>query len=73
LRVYAFLLSLAFVVVSPRSADAYIDPGTGSYVFQALVAALLSVGFFVKSQWRRWRDALIRRKARTERDDVTPS
>jgi hypothetical protein len=32
---------------------AYIDPGTGSMIWQGLVAALLAVGVTIKIFWRR--------------------
>jgi hypothetical protein len=35
--------------LSARSAAAYIDPGTGSYLFQLLAAGLLSSLFFMKT------------------------
>lgn len=43
--VYGALLFLLF----PRQAHAYLDPGTGSYFFQMLIAGLLGSLFFVKS------------------------
>ncbi|MFH1536087.1 MAG: hypothetical protein ABIC96_03390 [Patescibacteria group bacterium] len=33
----------------PKPAYAYLDPGTGSYLFQILIAGLLGSLFFVKS------------------------
>ncbi len=47
--VFAFLLILA----STREAYAYIDPGTGSYVIQLIIAGLVGVGFAVKVYWGR--------------------
>jgi hypothetical protein len=32
---------------------AYIDPGSGSFVFQAVVGTALAVGLTVKMFWRR--------------------
>jgi hypothetical protein len=32
---------------------AYIDPGTGSYVIQILIAAFVSISFAVKIFWKR--------------------
>jgi hypothetical protein len=29
----------------------YIDPGSGSYLVQAVIAAVLGVGFFFKNIW----------------------
>lgn len=34
---------------------AYIDPGSGSYLFQILIASLLAVGVSVKVFWKRIR------------------
>lgn len=31
---------------------AYLDPGSGSYLIQILVAALLGGGFVIKSFWK---------------------
>lgn len=36
----------------------YIDPGTGSYVFQILIASLLAVSFVVRSFWDKIKLAL---------------
>lgn len=29
----------------------YIDPGSGSYLIQIIIAAVLGIGFFFKSFW----------------------
>ena len=34
-------------------ASAYLDPGTGSFVFQALIAMGLGAAFTMKMYWRR--------------------
>lgn len=44
-------LLFLFVIVSPRSAHAYLDPGTGSYIFQIIIAGLLGAAFAVKVFW----------------------
>ena len=31
----------------------YIDPGSGSYLVQAIIAAVLGAGFWIKSSWHR--------------------
>lgn len=36
---------LGVVLVSEQSTLAYIDPGTGSLIYQALLAGLLGLGF----------------------------
>jgi hypothetical protein len=50
--------ALAFVAAP---AWAYLDPGTGSYVFQVVAAALVSVGFLARAYWHRLRTLLGRR------------
>lgn len=46
---FGYLLVLLAV---PGRAQAYLDPGTGSYLIQVLLAALLAVGVTVKVYWR---------------------
>ncbi len=33
------------------SAFLYIDPGSGSFLVQAIIAAVLGIGFFFKNIW----------------------
>lgn len=46
-------LCFAFLFLFLPSANAYLDPGTGSFLFQALVGAILAVGLTAKLFWRR--------------------
>ena len=34
----------------------YIDPGSGSYFLQVIVAALLGAAFWIKMSWQRIKD-----------------
>ena len=47
--------SVVFVALlllgSTEAAHAYVDPGTGSYVIQILIAALAGAAFAVKIYW----------------------
>ena len=47
LGLIAYGIVLFFIFA--RSAQAYVDPGTGSYIFQLLAASLLSSLFFIKN------------------------
>ena len=58
IQVLSLILLLQFILSS--SAMAYIDPGTGSYLFQLLMAGLLSSVFAVKMFWRNIRVYLSR-------------
>lgn len=50
---FATLVLLCGHLLFPSRADAYLDPGSGSFLFQMLVAALLSAGITLKLQWKK--------------------
>ena len=45
------LLLVVLVLASSQPLAAYIDPGSGSYLLQILVAGLLGASFAVKRFW----------------------
>lgn len=47
------VLVLWVLLVGERSAQAYIDPGTGSIILQAILAAILGVGVTAKIFWQK--------------------
>ncbi|MFP4201049.1 MAG: hypothetical protein ACLFS8_06530 [Clostridia bacterium] len=46
-------LALLLVALTPNVAHAYLDPGTGSQVFQILIAIFVGGAFTLKMYWRR--------------------
>ena len=48
-RVIVFMLMCQWVFAN--TAHAYLDPGTGSYVFQMVIAVFLSAAFSIKHYW----------------------
>ena len=46
-------LFLYFSLVTVPSAHAYIDPASGSFLFQITIGALLGAGLAIKMFWRR--------------------
>lgn len=51
---YGVLYALLFLLcITPGSAFGYIDPGTGSFVIQVLVGAVLGSLMALKIFWRR--------------------
>jgi hypothetical protein len=54
-------LAVAWLLLLSRPAEAYLDPGTGSYVFQMVAAALVSVAFVIRTYWHRIRAFFTRR------------
>lgn len=50
------LVALALLLAAlsiPSAVRAYVDPGTGSYFLQILIAGILGAAFALKLYWRR--------------------
>jgi len=49
------LLALALLTFGlwPATANAYIDPGTGSFVVQGIIAVVVGAGFAIKLFWHK--------------------
>jgi len=47
------LMGAVFLLMTPGTAHAYLDPGTGSLILQGLVATILGVTFTVRMYWSR--------------------
>jgi hypothetical protein len=62
----AALFFVGFSVLWIPVANAYIDPGTGSFVFQAAIGVLLAAGVALKLFWKK----IVRFV--TRRDRATP-
>ena len=41
------------LLLIPAPAYAYIDPGTGSSIFQALLAVIVAIPFLIKMYWKK--------------------
>jgi len=51
--IHSASFSLLLLIASTRAAHAYVDPGTGSYVIQLLIAALAGIALAVRIYWGR--------------------
>jgi hypothetical protein len=56
------------LAVTPSTAYAYIDPTTGSFVFQAFLGVLASIGVLIKFNWTRLRNLFRQRRKPDPRD-----
>jgi hypothetical protein len=69
-RVWLILTVLLLLAVAERPAEAYVDPGSASYIFQLAMGALLGGIFVVRTYWSRLvtavRSVVSRGAARTE-------
>lgn len=54
----SLFIAACLVIVGSRPAHAYIDLGTGSYLFQLLLAGILGALFALKMYWRSAKNAL---------------
>jgi hypothetical protein len=48
-----FYFILVFLSIVTLPLYAYIDPGTGSYIVQMLIAGFVAMGFLAKIFWKR--------------------
>lgn len=55
------VLVLAFSVVFLPVANAYVDPGAGSFIFQAAIGGILAAGVALKVFWKRITSVFTRR------------
>ncbi|MFO8059808.1 MAG: hypothetical protein R6U70_04035 [Bacillota bacterium] len=54
MRVYrAVCVAVLVTAIIPAEAHAYLDPGTGSQLFQVLLALFVGAAFTVKVYWKR--------------------
>jgi 16S rRNA C1402 (ribose-2'-O) methylase RsmI len=51
-----FILVALMLLLSAPNAFAYVDPGTGSYILQFIIAGLLGAAFVFKGFWRNIRE-----------------
>jgi hypothetical protein len=52
------LVAVVALILLPSPALAYIDPGTGSFVIQGIIAAVVGAGIVFKMFWHRIKSAL---------------
>jgi hypothetical protein len=67
--VLAILLAAGLIWLCPDDAHAYLDPGTGSYVLQLVIAALLGAAFALKVFWLRIKGFFSNLVSKKHKDD----
>jgi uncharacterized membrane protein len=50
------VFALAAMLIFAGRAEAYVDPGSASYVFQVVSGLILAAGFLVRHYWARLKD-----------------
>lgn len=57
-----FIFLFGIVGILAKNAYAYIDPGTGSYLLQILIASVVSGLFVIKIWWAKIKDFIFKNK-----------
>jgi len=57
------------ILLAAKQTAAYIDPGTGSYVFQMIIAGALGSLFAIKMFWKRITGFFMGKKAKEEENN----
>ena len=65
-------LAAAWLLLSPGEAQAYLDPGSDSLIFQALIASVAGGLLLFKTRWRQVRSFLKREPTATEPKAAQP-
>lgn len=53
-----------------RTLFLYIDPGSGSYLVQVIIAAILGGAFWIKKFWRKLRSIFTRDKFTSDKNET---
>jgi len=64
-----FLFIFLYLLI-PQNAYAYLDPGTGSYILQVLIATFLGVGFVTRLYFRKIKNFFTNRIFKNKRDNT---
>jgi len=62
------LTALLTPILRPQ---AYLDPGSGSFLIQLLIAGIVGAGFIIKTYWKKIK-GLFNRSSSKEEDDQPP-
>jgi hypothetical protein len=62
------LISFVLLLIQSTDASAYLDPGTGSFIFQILLAALAAGFFVIKQYWQKIKSFFSRNGQKHEDD-----
>jgi len=68
-----FVFSFLVLLIFPSLAFAYLDPGTGSYIFQLAIAGLVGAAYFIKLYWFKVKAIFAKKKLTTEKKPAEQS
>ena len=65
---YLVVVAVLVICLLPATALAYIDPGTGSFVIQGIIAGVIGVGLAIKVFWHRIQSAFTGKSGEYDED-----
>ncbi|MFA6715040.1 MAG: hypothetical protein WC082_08890 [Victivallales bacterium] len=68
-RLDKLVILACIYLISIKDAHAYLDPGTGSYIFQILIAVLAGALFGIKIFWHQVKAFLANLFSKNKKDD----
>lgn len=60
------LINLLSPILRPH---AYLDPGSGSFLVQLLIAGIVGIGFLIKAYWKKIKGLFNRSESEKEEDN----
>ncbi len=64
------LIFSLFTIIIPKPALAYLDPGSGSYLIQIIIASTAGGGILLKTKWKNIKNTLIKKnKSEKEKEN----
>jgi hypothetical protein len=64
--IWSLVAVLMLFLLSERPAQAYVDPGTASYLFQLLVGGFFAAVYLTRGYWKRLKDFVRARVVRVK-------
>ena len=68
-RKHILILIISSLYLFPDAAYAYLDPGTGSFILQIVLAAAIGAYYSLKLYWTRVRDFLTRTFSKEKKEE----
>lgn len=64
-----WMIAAAILTGAPHKNPAYLDPGSGSFIFQLILASLLGAAVVIRAYWKRIAGFFKNRSSKEEQDD----
>jgi len=66
--IHIIFFLFVFLIVAPIKAQAYLDPGTGSYITQMLIGFIAGSAYLIKIYWGQLKEFIAKLKDKKKKD-----